>query len=220
VLKGTSVSLSASGQYQVLVGNDDGAGGGYIHMSSDYGITWIQNTNAGLRKWYGVSISDTAQYETAVVNGGYIYTSGVDLVGNTQLTSTVTGLGSSGYLSTLITRTAFNQSALITLTNGAIQYRFFDATATAQIRGNSATPTVAFSGYASIFGQSPIMYVNTGTTLNATTWTTVEATGMSNIGDTNIFTLQDFTNSKMYRCTFAVGGSSGTSATIYIETLI
>jgi hypothetical protein len=64
------------------------------------------------------------------------------------------------------------------------------------------------------------MYVNVGETLNATTWTTVQATGMSNVGDTNIFILQDTTNSKMYRATFAVGGASGASATIYIETLI
>ena len=85
------------------------------------------------------------------------------------------------------------------------------------------TPTVAFSGYACINGQTPIMY-GSGTTiiLDDTTWTEVDsnATGMSNVGDTNIFTLQDFTNSKIYRCTFAVGGAGGASATIYIETLI
>jgi hypothetical protein len=165
-------------------------------------------------------MSATGQYQTAIVDDGYIYRCGVDLVGTTQLTSTVTGLGSSGYLSTPIKRTAFNQLAPTIVTLDAIQYQFYNTTATAQIRGNSATPLVAFSGYASIFGQSSIMYVNTGIILNATTWTDVDATGMSNVGDTNIFILQDTTNSKMYRATFAVGGATGTSATIYIETLI
>ena len=132
----------------------------------------------------------------------------------------MTGLGSSGYVSTLITRTAFNAGSNTIVTNGAIQYQFYDATATAQIRGNSATPTVAFSGYASILGQPPIMYVNASMALDATTWSNVETTGMSNRGDTNIFILQDTTNSKMYRATFAVGAAAGASATIYIETLI
>ena len=175
-------------------------------VSTPFLDTTLQSTVTGL---------GSAGYLSTVSFSNVVSTPFLD----TTLQSTVTGLGSSGYLSTPITRSAFDDTSLTIVSTGAIQYRFYDVTATAQIRGNSATPTVAFSGYAAIYGESSIMYVNTGTLLSVD-WIDVEATGMSNIGDTNIFTLQDITNSKMYRCTFAVGGSNGASATIYIETLI
>ena len=75
-----AVSLSASGQYQTAVSITDpgvgGDGGGpeYIYVSTDFGNTWTQS-NSPEKKWFSVSLSDSGQYQTAVVYNGYIYIS-------------------------------------------------------------------------------------------------------------------------------------------------
>jgi len=47
------VSLSASGKYQTIATEND-----YIYVSSDFGNTWIQNTNSPQKQWQGVSLSN------------------------------------------------------------------------------------------------------------------------------------------------------------------
>jgi hypothetical protein len=42
---------------------------------NNFGQTWTQVTSAGSRGWQSVSLSATGQYQTAVVNGDYIYVS-------------------------------------------------------------------------------------------------------------------------------------------------
>jgi hypothetical protein len=42
---------------------------------SNVGATWTERTGAGLRGWISVSLSSDGKYQTAVVWGGYIYTS-------------------------------------------------------------------------------------------------------------------------------------------------
>ncbi len=64
----SSVSISASGQYQLAINNYG------IYTSSNYGNTWSNNNNAPRNNpWTTVSISASGQYQTAVGLG--IYTS-------------------------------------------------------------------------------------------------------------------------------------------------
>ena len=42
---------------------------------TDYGNTWVQNTSAPSSSWKSVSVSASGQYQTALVQGGYIYVS-------------------------------------------------------------------------------------------------------------------------------------------------
>ena len=44
---------------------------GNIYISSNYGKTWIPR--AQTEEWYGISLSSSGQYQTAVVDGGYLY---------------------------------------------------------------------------------------------------------------------------------------------------
>jgi hypothetical protein len=77
-LNWTCVSVSGNGKYQSAV-----VQGGNIYNSNDYGITWIKNINAPINQWYGISVSYSGQYQTAMPNGfknsdtpyGFIYTS-------------------------------------------------------------------------------------------------------------------------------------------------
>ena len=69
----TYVSLSASGQHQTAVTQND-----YIYVSSDFGNTWSQSQNAPQKKWNSVSLSSSGQYQTAAAKnypGDYIYIS-------------------------------------------------------------------------------------------------------------------------------------------------
>ena len=65
-----SVAMSATGQYQTLLG---GGGGDQIYTSSDFGINWTPRDSG--RNWFSVSLSSTGQYQTAVVDSGQIYIS-------------------------------------------------------------------------------------------------------------------------------------------------
>jgi hypothetical protein len=67
--KWTSVSLSATGQYQTAVANGD-----YIYVSTDFGNTWAKSQNAPQKKWFDVSLSASGQHQTAVAENGTIYT--------------------------------------------------------------------------------------------------------------------------------------------------
>jgi len=67
----SSISISASGQYQTAVVYEGG-----IYTSSDYGNSWLStNTAPTYQPWVSVSISASGQYQTAVINLGGIYTS-------------------------------------------------------------------------------------------------------------------------------------------------
>jgi hypothetical protein len=57
------------------ISNGDGAHGtvGLMYISSNYGATWTSTATS--QNWYGVSMSASGQYQTAVVYGGYIYIS-------------------------------------------------------------------------------------------------------------------------------------------------
>ena len=78
----SSVSLSASGQYQTAVGlgmsNQGEPPADFIYVSSDFGVTWTQSQNAPEQKWNSISLSASGQYQTAVAKnypGEYIYVS-------------------------------------------------------------------------------------------------------------------------------------------------
>jgi len=63
-----AIAMSASGQYQTAVTTTDAAFAGYIYTSSNYGLTWTQNSNSSLGKnWYSCAVSATGQYQTAIV---------------------------------------------------------------------------------------------------------------------------------------------------------
>jgi photosystem II stability/assembly factor-like uncharacterized protein len=80
-----SVSMSASGEYRTAVSTTTPNGGNppgpeYIYVSSNSGETWTQKQNDASnnsleKRWYGVSMSASGQYQTAVANNGYIYVS-------------------------------------------------------------------------------------------------------------------------------------------------
>ena len=65
----TSVSVSASGQYQTAVDNL-----GYVYTSTNYGSTWSSN-NIANNYLTSVSVSASGQYQTAVDDSGNVYTS-------------------------------------------------------------------------------------------------------------------------------------------------
>ena len=104
------MSLSSTGQYQTAVIN-----GGYIYTSSNYGVTWTQNTSAPSTYWSLVAISSTGQYQTVVINGGRIYTSSNYGVTWTQNTSAP----SDNWQSVSISSTGQYQTAVI---NGGYIY--------------------------------------------------------------------------------------------------
>lgn len=56
------------GFYQVAVDH-----GGYIYISSDYGVTWTQRASS--KDWRGISISADGKYQTAIIASDYIYAS-------------------------------------------------------------------------------------------------------------------------------------------------
>ena len=64
-------SLSATGQYQSTYTQ----GSGRVYTSSDYGVTWTQNTSSPAGVWNCICVSTTGQYQTAAISGGLIYTS-------------------------------------------------------------------------------------------------------------------------------------------------
>jgi photosystem II stability/assembly factor-like uncharacterized protein len=59
-----SVAMSASGQYQTAV---VAVNSPTVFISSNYGVTWTQNTNAPGNYWNSVAISASGQYQVAVV---------------------------------------------------------------------------------------------------------------------------------------------------------
>jgi hypothetical protein len=69
----TSVSLSASGQYQTAVGigileGESPPPGDFIYVSSDFGTSWTKS-NSLQNYWRSVSLSASGQYQTAVGMG-------------------------------------------------------------------------------------------------------------------------------------------------------
>jgi len=52
--------------------------GGYIYLSTDSGVTWIQQTSAGIHSWDTVAVSGDGSMavigDYANYNGGYIWT--------------------------------------------------------------------------------------------------------------------------------------------------
>jgi hypothetical protein len=69
----TDIAMSSTGQYQTTVGGryDDSCGSAAdqrhaIYISSDYGNTWTSVESGCDRCWYGVAVSSTGQYQTAV----------------------------------------------------------------------------------------------------------------------------------------------------------
>jgi hypothetical protein len=89
-----SVSMSATGQYQVTVVNFDGTNPGGIYLSSDYGNTWILNSSAPTNvTWWNVSMSANGQYITAVIQNGDVYTCSNNLVTGTAGTEIALGYG-------------------------------------------------------------------------------------------------------------------------------
>ena len=61
-----SNTMSSSGQYQSLVVYGNGLAPGSIYVSNDYGVTWTAVPNISDENLYGVSMSGTGEYQTAV----------------------------------------------------------------------------------------------------------------------------------------------------------
>ena len=90
-----------------------------------------------------------------------------------------------------------------------------------QVRGNGATPVINYSGFASLSGQSAIVFNSGGTTLSATSWTSFFTTNMGSGGDSTIINVQETTNSRIYRVTYCRGTLTGNgSGTIFVERLL
>lgn len=75
ILNWCSVSMSSTGQYQTALGYSMIIPAAHIYTSSDYGVTWLGDTNAPMAKWSSVSVSSTGQYQTACIYQGLVYTS-------------------------------------------------------------------------------------------------------------------------------------------------
>jgi hypothetical protein len=80
-----------------------------LDLSNNFGTVWRQATSDATRNWYDICISATGQYQTAVVNGGYIYTSnnfGVTWVQDTSIGATKNyngiGMSKSGQYQTVL----------------------------------------------------------------------------------------------------------------------
>jgi hypothetical protein len=67
-----SVSMSSSGQYQVVTVN--GSGSNSFYSSNNYGASWTLTGPSGIF-FTGISLSASGQYQTAVQQTGSIYTS-------------------------------------------------------------------------------------------------------------------------------------------------
>lgn len=48
---------------------------GFVHLSTDGGVTWATSTGAGNKKWKNISASSDAMKSVAYVTNGYMYTS-------------------------------------------------------------------------------------------------------------------------------------------------
>jgi photosystem II stability/assembly factor-like uncharacterized protein len=76
-----SISLSASGQYQIAIYQKRQDGGSdillptYMYISTDFGNTWTQSQNADEKSWQSVSLSASGQHQTAVTQNDLIYVS-------------------------------------------------------------------------------------------------------------------------------------------------
>jgi hypothetical protein len=79
----SSVSMTASGQYQTAVQTTTDSSDGYVFTSSDYGNTWTEQTISS-NNWKSVSISSSGQYQIAGDASGNVYLS-------------ISGLGVTGY---------------------------------------------------------------------------------------------------------------------------
>jgi hypothetical protein len=92
-----------------------------------------------------------------------------------------------------------------------------------QVRGNSSTPVINYSGIAILNSIGSTGFSNGSTTLSTTTWTNFLSDNMTSGGDSAIINIQDQTNSFVYRATFIRGIAtdiSGGSGTIIIEKLL
>ena len=80
-----SVSVAGNGKYMTVVSfDDDGEKGGFIYRSEDYGLSWTDVTpNIPVPGfYYGVALSESGQYQTAVItanstSSGVVYKSSI-----------------------------------------------------------------------------------------------------------------------------------------------
>jgi photosystem II stability/assembly factor-like uncharacterized protein len=68
----SGIAMASTGQYQTAVEN-----GGDIHVSNDYGRSWlfVDNEFVHNKIWQGISMSATGQYQTAIETNGKIHKS-------------------------------------------------------------------------------------------------------------------------------------------------
>jgi len=173
----------------------------------------------------------------------------IDSVSNNLLISATKGLGITGitgpigstnnltynsssgvvsYSNNFTTQSAFGATSGTIVTANNLQFRFNPTPGSVwpQVRGNSATPTINWSGTASInsLGSTALAFSNGGTTLSSSTWTNFfSSNNMSSGGDSAIINIQDQTNSFAYRATCIRGtasDASGGSGSIIVERLL
>jgi len=68
----SGIAMASNGQYQTAIEN-----GGDIHVSNDYGASWlfVDNELVHNKIWQGISVSATGQYQTAIETNGKIHKS-------------------------------------------------------------------------------------------------------------------------------------------------
>ena len=189
-----------------MTGTDTFGGAGYSNfLRATNNYSGATNPNKTLR------LSNAGNLQ--ILNSGYSGTL-LDVADSGQITSYTPSLALSG----------FNAASPTIVTADALQFQLNPSSGNVypQVRGNSATPVINFSVFASLSGQTyALVFTNGGTTLSASTWTSFFTTNMGSGGDSAIINVQDTTNSRIYRVTFCLGSASGNgSGTIFVERLI
>jgi hypothetical protein len=233
---GGGYRLVNGGNAVANTGSGGGGGGNSPDQAPNHAIGGNGSGGVFIISFSGVAIAQTgiltneAQIGINATNSfyvagskGYVHTG---ITGPTGSTNTLTYNASNGvvsYSNNFTANSALAASVGTILSVDALQYQFNSTAGSIWplVRGNSATPAITNSGYASINGQSPIMFANLLATLSSSTWSTFITTNMSKNGDSLQATIQDSTNSKIYRATFIAGPTGPpVTGTIIIERLL
>jgi hypothetical protein len=197
--------------FRILIYNNNTYNGTYIGGFTVYNITPGSPYTA--LEVTGPMVINNAPYKYT----GSSAFSVLGLVGPTGSTNSLTYNPSSGVVSydnTFTTQSAFNTALTNILSVDAIQYTLDTGTGNIWpfIRGNSATPSVVTSGFASVYGINAISFANAASTLGTSpsgAWSTMfTSNSMTHVGDSCQATVVNVTNSKIYRVTFVIGGAS------------
>jgi hypothetical protein len=245
IFTGLGVDVKWNGQYFVAIGQRGGSSSATpftiaysidgINWSGVYGstdlitspqsLTW--NGTYWLVYGYGANLlvyaTDPSGTWTASTDSDILASSS----GNCIASRRVTSFPSKSGISFAANQSAFGAASGAIVTANSLQFRMNPVSGSVfpQVRGNSATPNINWSGTASInsLGATALAFSNGGTALSSSTWTNFFSTNMGSGGDSAIINIQDQTNSFAYRATYIRGtasDASGGSASIIIERIL